>query len=74
MTAKIEWLVAVDDGSDPARLEIRSERVVPPCVFVDLRMATRLLTPVEAAQLGQALQDAARSAAQLGVNRGRSAR
>lgn len=61
------WRVPVDDGSDPTEISIRSERVVPPCVFVDLKMPTRLLTALEATQLGMALQDAGRVAGQLGA-------
>lgn len=57
------WAVLIDDGSEPAHIEIREERVVPPCVWLDLKMPTRLLTPMEAAQLAQALNDAAREAA-----------
>jgi hypothetical protein len=67
VTRQPEWLIPVDDGSEPIRVEIRSERVVPPCVFVDMRMPTRLLTAVEAVQLGMALQDASRVAAELRV-------
>lgn len=67
MTAQPEWLVPVDDGSEPIRIEIRSERVSPPCVFVDLRMPTRLLTSLETVQLGMALQDASRVAAEMRV-------
>lgn len=62
---RLEWLIPVDDGSEPIRIEIRSERVVPPCVWIDLKMPTRLLTPLEACQLGMALQDASREAGQL---------
>ncbi len=57
-----EWLVPLDDGSDPVRIEIR-DQVVPPCVFIELRMPTRLLTPMEAAQFAHALQEASRTAA-----------
>lgn len=56
------WTVPVDDGSPPAEIEIR-DRVVPPCVMLHLREPGRLLTPMEAAQLAQALNDAAREAA-----------
>lgn len=64
------WFVPVDDGGDPARIEIR-DRVVPPCVLLNLGSPTRLMTPVEAAQLGQALQDAGRVAAQTKSKRAR---
>lgn len=56
------WTVPVDDGSQPASIEIR-ERVVPPCVLLKLSEPSRLLTPTEAAHLAQALNDAAREAA-----------
>ena len=65
------WFVPVDDGSDPIEITIRSERVVPPCVFVDMKMPTRLLTSLEACQLGLALQDASKYCGQLKAKRGR---
>jgi hypothetical protein len=67
MTAQPVWLIPISDGSEPIRIEIRSERVVPPCVFVDLRMPTRLLTAVEATQLGMALCEASKVAAEMWV-------
>jgi hypothetical protein len=65
MTIMPEWFVPLDDGSAPPKIEIR-ERVVPPCVLLNLIESKRLLTPVEATQLGMALCEAAKHAAQLG--------
>lgn len=65
------WAVPVDDGSEPAHIEIREERVSPPCVWLDLKMPTRLLTPLEATQLGMALQEAGREAGQRAARRKR---
>jgi hypothetical protein len=65
MTITPEWFVPLDDGSAPPKIEIR-ERVVPPCVLLNLIESKRLLTPVEATQLGMALCEAAKHAAQLG--------
>lgn len=59
------WLVPVSDGSPPIAITIRSERVVPPCVFVDMKMPTRLLTSLETVQLGMALVEASKYAGQL---------
>lgn len=67
MTTHPQWLVPIDDGSAPVKIEIRSERVVPPCVHVEFGAPSRLLTSLEAVQLGMALQDASRVAAELRV-------
>lgn len=61
MKPRPRWLVPIDDGSDPATLEVR-ETIVPPCVFLDFAMRSRVLTPREACQLGLALLDASRDA------------
>lgn len=59
------WLIPISDGSPPIAITIRSERVVPPCVFVDMKMPTRLLTSLEACQFGMALQEASKVAGQM---------
>lgn len=64
------WEVPVDDGSPPIVITIR-DQVVPPFVHVALDDYSRLLTPMESAQLGQALQDASKEAARIGTKRKR---
>jgi hypothetical protein len=57
------WLVPIGDIYDePAKIEI-DDGLNPPAVLLDIGTDPRVLTPVEAAQLGQALQDASREAA-----------
>lgn len=46
-------------------ITIRHERVVPPCVHIDLRMPTRLLTSLEAVQLSLALGEASKAAGRM---------
>lgn len=65
------WTVPIDDGSPPAEIEIREIRVVPACVFLKLVEPGRLLTPLEATQLGMALQEAGREAGQRAARRKR---
>lgn len=66
MTIHPQWLVPIDDGSAPVKIEIR-DQVVPPCVHVEFGAASRLLTSLEACQLGMALQEASRVAAEMRV-------
>lgn len=62
-----QWLVPIADDAGPARVEIASNGIID----LSLGRAVRPLTPLEAAQLAQALQDASREAAQMATRRRR---
>lgn len=64
MSNSPRWSIPISDGSPPIAIEIRAN-VVPPCVHVALDDYSRLLMPMEAAQLALALAEASKEAGRL---------
>lgn len=63
-----EWIVPIA-GGPAATIRIEDGRAAPTVVLNVEDVLGGELSPMEAAQLGQALQDASRVAAQLGTKR-----